>query len=91
MLTVIFILPVVMACVLHGVRQGVMLACFATLALPSDVTGAAWRGALAIDPFRFLPALGILRNMVADVLASSPGAPPRRRPRAMTTASALPA
>lgn len=79
MLTVTFILPVVMASVLHGVRQGVMLACFATMALASNVTGAAWRGALAIDPFRFLPALGILTLAPTAALLSRPMHALRRR------------
>lgn len=79
MLALTFILPVVIASVLHGFRQGVMLACFASLALALSITGAAWRGTLPMDHLHFLPALGILTLAPAAALLSRPMHQLRRR------------
>jgi signal transduction histidine kinase len=79
MMALTFILPVVMASVLHGFRQGVMLACFATLALALSITGAAWQGTLPMDRLHFLPALGLLTLAPAAALLSRPMHLLRRR------------
>lgn len=79
MMALTFILPVVMASVLHGFRQGVMLACFATLALALSITGAAWRGTLPMDRLHFLPALGLLALAPVAALLSRPMNLLRRR------------
>jgi signal transduction histidine kinase len=79
MMALTFILPVVVASVLHGFRQGVMLACFATLALAFGVIGGAWRGSLPMDQLHFLPALGVFVLAPAAALLSRPMHLLRRR------------